>query len=115
MAMIRLQPFTTSTLAAGTASGVLNVAATTGITRNACLSIDHATGGWRVQVVRVVDATHIIARKTGFTAVSGEQGYQGKANDLSDIPNGAAVVLEEQWVPDLYQDDVPDNLSIPTK
>jgi len=114
MAMLRLKPFTTTLTADGTTAGVLTVAATTGITRHACLSIAGSGNGWRVEVVLVVDATHIIARMTGFTAAIPGQGNMN-VNDLSAIKNGATVILEEQWVPDLYQDDAPQNLAVPIK
>lgn len=109
MAMMRYQPFTTTLTAAGTVGGLLTMTATTGIGRHCCLSLTHATGGWRVEVVRIISATQVLARMTGFVA------GQGNVNDLSAIPNGATVSLEEQWVPDTYQDDVPATLAIPTK
>ena len=115
MALIRLQPFTTTLTANGTSAGLLTVASTTGITRHSCLSVGTATDGWRVEVIRVIDATHLLARMTGFMVVSPSQPNQGNVMNLSVIPNGAAVSLEEQWVPDLYQDDVPANLAIPVK
>jgi hypothetical protein len=115
MAMIRLQPFTTTLTADGTTAGVLTLASTAGITRHACLSVAGTGEGWRIEVIRVVDGTHIIARMTGFMAVGPSQPNQGNVNNLSALKNGATVILEEQWVPDLYQDDVPTNLAIPTK
>lgn len=115
MAMIRLQPFSTTLTAAGTAGGLLTMADTSGITRHACLSIAGTGEGWRVEVIRVIDGTKVLARKTGFMAVSSDQPHQGNPQNLSDITDGAAVLVEEQWVPDLYQDDVPATLSIPVK
>lgn len=115
MASIRLQPVSTTLTANGTVGGVLTMASTTGITRNCHLSIDHVTGGWRVTVVRVVDATHVIARQVGFTAASVNGPAVQNVHDLSALPNGAAVILEEQWVQDLYSDDIPATLAIPVK
>lgn len=115
MAFIRLQPFTTTLTADASVAGLLTMASTAGITRHSCLSIATATDGWRVEVIRVIDATHVLARMTGFLAATTAQPNQGNAMDLSAIPNGASVILEEQWVPDLYQDDLPANLAIPVK
>jgi hypothetical protein len=115
MATIRLKPFTTNLTAQGTVGGILKMTSTSGITRHACLSIDSGSAGWRVQVIRVVDSITVIARMTGFQAVSGTQPNQGNPNDLTPITNGSVVILEEQWVPDLYQDDVPTDLAIPVK
>lgn len=115
MATLRLQPFNTSLTADGTPAGLLTVASTTGITRNSHLSIGTVSDGWRVEVIRVIDATHVLARMTGFLAAGPSQQNHGNAMDLSVIPNGAAVILEEQWVHDVQQDDAPANLAIPTK
>jgi hypothetical protein len=113
MAMIRLKPFTTATTAPGTAGGLLTVADTSGLTRHCHISIGTvaAFAGLRCEVVLVVDATHVVAR------LANSMEYAGvfNKNDLSAVPAAAPITLEEQWVPDLYQDDVPDNLSIPTK
>jgi len=106
MAYIRLQPFTTFCTAAGTTGGQLTVGSTSGITRNCLLNIDCAADGWQAEVVRVVDGTHLLARLS--TAIP-------RRMDLSAIPNGATVIVEEQWVQDLYQDDCPATLAIPVK
>ena len=116
MASLRLQPVVTSTTAIGTVAGLLTLASTVGITRHAVLQVDAAgAGGWMVEVVKVIDVTKLIARQCGFTAASPVNPPVKNPNDLTVIPNGATVYMTEQWVADLYNDDIPDSLSLPTK
>lgn len=112
MAMIRLKPFATTTTAIGTAGGLITVTSTAGLARHAHVTLSKAAwGGLRVEVVRVVSATQFLAR------VADSFEYRDIRNkaDLSSVPDAASVSLEEQWVPDLYQDDVPLDLAIPVK
>jgi hypothetical protein len=115
MATYRLQPVITATTAQGTATGLLTLGTTVGITRHSVLLISHATGGWKVEVDRVIDATKVLARQCGFTAMSPVNSPIQNPQDLTVVPNGADVTLPEQWVSDLYVDDLPDSLSLPTK
>jgi hypothetical protein len=115
MASLRVQPVVTSTTAQGTAAGHLSVASTTGIPRHAVLVISHATGGWVVEVVRVIDGTKLLGRQCGFIAETSANRHVNNPQDLTVIPNGATVVMEEQWVQDLYSDDVPLTLANPVK
>jgi len=115
MATYRLQPVTTATTAQGTVAGLLTLATTVGITRHAVLLISHATGGWQVQVDRVIDGSRLLARQCGFTAASPVNSPVQNPQDLTVVPNGADVFMQEQWVADLYVDDLPDSLSLPTK
>lgn len=115
MASLRLTPVETTTTAQGTASGTLTIASSVGMTRHCVLHITHATGGWMVEVVKVISATSLLARQCGFTANSPVTPGVKNPQDLTVIPNGAAVIMPEQWVADLYSDDAPDTLSIPTK
>jgi len=115
MPMMRVKSFTTNLTAGGTAAGLLVMADTSGITRNSVLNIDHATGGFRVQVERVLDSKQLLAAITDFTAESGNGPGVWNRRNLSAIPNGATVILEEQWVQDLYAEDAPMSLAIPTK
>jgi hypothetical protein len=66
-------------------------------------------GGWVVQVIRVTDATHVLARYADDGAIQ----EHPHPTDLSAIPTGADVHMAEQWVQDLYSDDAPDTLAIP--
>jgi hypothetical protein len=118
MASLRLPAVTTSTTAVGTSTGYLALATTVGITRHAVLQVTAAgggDGGWLLQVDSIVDGTHLIARQCGFIADSPVNPGVRNPQNLSIIPNGAVVVMPEQWVADLYSDDAPDSLSIPTK
>lgn len=114
MATLRLQPVTTSTTAQGTVGGILTVASTTGITRRAVLYVSNSDG-WVLEVDRVIDATHLQARHTGFVASTPEKPGIFNRTDLTVIPNGATVIMPEQWVSDLQNDDIPTSLALPTK
>lgn len=105
MAMIRCPQVETYTTADGTSTGTLKVANTVGIPRHSLLNVSWAAGGEELEVVLVVDSTTLLCRKQ----------VKVHKNDLSNIPNGSIVIMETQWVPDLYSDDIPQSLAIPVK
>lgn len=115
MASLRLQPVETTTTAQGTAGGLLTLATTVGMARHAVLQVTHATGGWMLEIVRVIDGFKVLARQTGFIAESPAFPGVRNPNDLTVIPNGATVFMTEQWVADLYSDDAPLTLANPVK
>jgi len=113
MAMIRVKPVVTTTSAQGKANGELTLTTTVGIPRHSILSISKDTGGgptdggWIVEILAVVDGTHVMAQYADDGLSSANR------KDLTAIPTASQVVLAEQWVPDLYSDDIPDSLKFP--
>ena len=110
MAMIRVKPVVTATSAQGKVNGQLTLTTTVGITRHAILSINKDPGGgWIVEVLAIIDGTNLLARYA-------DDGVPlANRKDLTAIPTASTVVMPEQWVPDLYSDDIPDSLKFPVR
>jgi uncharacterized protein YjdB len=108
----RVKPVKTSTTAQGGAHGILALGTTVGLVRNATLSISKIlVGGWGVEIIRVIDGTHVQARWADDGDLT--DGQKRNRFDLTDIPTGCEVLMPQQYVEGVYSDDMPDSLAAP--